>query len=308
VAALGETVDSIRQSTREAILHGSGADSASTAMTAADKEELRAAVASAAAAKASAEDQSEIQKAQGEQLEALAINLKALEEVRLTDVGSQLQSLRDIVATVQKKQAEPVVVPEETLREIDEKAEARLASVWKELHAHSQAAAVRADEMERALSGRIQVCEAAAEQFKRAEAAAKAMEDKLMRQIEWLNWRISWLEWATNGEKRGFARPVDSKAFLPPPSTSVATAFKQPITEDCELWAREPGGGQRLRRRVGSPSAPSSRLGSAQGSLLPPSTPGGLGLGQSSSAPDLGGLLGISAPSGRNQGKLPHLR
>eukprot|EP00930_Biecheleria_cincta_P034547 TRINITY_DN23867_c0_g2_i2.p1 TRINITY_DN23867_c0_g2~~TRINITY_DN23867_c0_g2_i2.p1 ORF type:complete len:1087 (+),score=288.93 TRINITY_DN23867_c0_g2_i2:228-3488(+) len=324
VAALGDAMDSMRQRVRETILHGSladagsgsaaadaGAGSAGTTMTAADKEELHAAVASAAAAQASAKEQTEALKAQTEQLASLASKLKSLEEGRLTEVGSQLQSLRDIVSAVQKKQEEPIKVPEETLREIDEKAEARLASVWKELHAHSEAAAIRADEMEKALSGRIEVCEAAAEKFKRAEAEAKAMEDKLTKQIEWLNWRISWLEWATNGEKRGFARPVDSKAVLPlpPPSTSVATAFKQPITEDCELWAREPGGNQRLRRRVGSPDAPRSRLGSAQGNLLhPPSTPGGFGFGSSSSTPDLGTLQGVGAPSGRNQGKLPHLR
>jgi len=79
--------------------------------------------------------------------------------------------------------------------------------------------------MEKNLGGRVEKCEAAAEDFRKSEAAAKEMEQKLLKQIEWLNWRISWLEWATNGEKRGFARPLDSKAVLPlpPPSTIAAS-------------------------------------------------------------------------------------
>merc|ERR1711953_619076 len=75
-------------------------------------------------------------------------------------------------------------------------------------------------------------------------------EKDLVKHLEWLNWRISWLEWATNGEKRSFSRPLDAKAVLPspPPLTNVAPNFSQPITEDVELWARDSNGRQRLRR------------------------------------------------------------
>lgn len=71
----------------------------------------------------------------------------------------------------------------------------------------------------------------------------------MQKQSEWFAWRIAWLEWATTGEKRSFARA------LPPPFTPAATCFKQPLTEDSELWAQEKGR-QRLRRApLGMPNA-----------------------------------------------------
>eukprot|EP00928_Gymnodinium_smaydae_P070957 TRINITY_DN5467_c0_g2_i1.p1 TRINITY_DN5467_c0_g2~~TRINITY_DN5467_c0_g2_i1.p1 ORF type:complete len:1039 (-),score=295.30 TRINITY_DN5467_c0_g2_i1:47-3163(-) len=139
---------------------------------------------------------------------------------------------------------------EELVEELDKRFETRLTAVWTELTQHARAAAVRADALEKALVERLDKHDASiAFLLKDAEDRAKEREliQKMARQIDWLNWRISWLEWATGGEKRGFARPQDVKTLTT--QTAAATAFGQPLTEDVELWAREPvGGRQRLRR------------------------------------------------------------
>mmetsp|Transcript_33740 Transcript_33740/g.61118 ORF Transcript_33740/g.61118 Transcript_33740/m.61118 type:complete len:1333 (-) Transcript_33740:66-4064(-) len=338
VETLAGLLESMRQRQREALLEGAaipgesgdlatypaagGSDVPGTGgsagggegLGASDKNAIRAAASAAAAAQASLKGQAEAQQALSKEVETLKSGLKALEEGRLKQVVGDVQALKEVVAAVQKEQQKEVVIPEKTLKDIDDRAEKRLAAVWKELHDHAEAAAIRADEIEKNLGGRVEKCEAAAEAFRKAEAAQKEMEQKLLKQIEWLNWRISWLEWATNGEKRGFARPLDSKAVLPlpPPSTIAATAFKQPVTEDCELWAREPGGRTRLRR----PSPQGSRAGTAQGSLLqPPSTPGsvlGSSLGASPSEKEFGpSIHGLSSSAGasgsKSHGRLPQL-
>lgn len=93
------------------------------------------------------------------------------------------------------------------------------------------------------------------------------------RKLDWLNWRISWIEWATAGEKRSFSRPLDGKS-LPqlPPSTVTATGFNQPLTEDMDLWVREPGGRQRLRRGLPSRSVGELPPNSGPNSGLSPDT------------------------------------
>merc|ERR1712061_264450 len=111
-------------------------------------------------------------------------------------------------------------------------------------------------------------------------------EKDLIKHLEWLNWRIAWLEWATNGEKRSFSRPLDAKAVLPspPPLTNVAPVFSQPITEDVEMWARESNGRMRLRRRMQVP---------------PPNDPGGGGVLKPAQAPPT---------LSRSHGQLPTLK
>jgi hypothetical protein len=145
----------------------------------------------------------------------------------------------------------------------------RSEAMWRELTEHAQAAAVRADALERSLMMRIEKIESSlvnvlshglndSGQKKKGKPSEKEDDSlKLGKSLEWLNWRITWLEWATNGEKRSFGRSVDHRAVLPahlagdtpPPFTQVATSFSQPITEDCELWARDPRTGARHLRR-----------------------------------------------------------
>jgi hypothetical protein len=144
-------------------------------------------------------------------------------------------------------------------------------AMWKELTEHAQAAAVRADALERSLMMRIEKIESSLVNIlshglsdpglQRKSSPPEKDDDsfKFGKSIEWLNWRISWLEWATNGEKRSFGRSVDHRAVWPshltgdpPPTyTRIAASFSQPVTEDMELWARDPRTGvQRLRRNL----------------------------------------------------------
>jgi len=128
--------------------------------------------------------------------------------------------------------------------------EARLNSMWSELSAVTEAGAVRGDAVEKNLMTRIETIESSVVNMNTdLKKADQSLEYK--KSMEWMNWRISWLEWATGGEKRSFARPIDSKAVFPspPPATIAAACFSQPITEDVELWARDrKTGQQRLRR------------------------------------------------------------
>jgi len=136
--------------------------------------------------------------------------------------------------------------------------ESRMTSMWTELAGHAEVAAVRADALERSLMSRIEKIESSIVNimqngFSNSQQSKKDDEVNLKKSLEWINWRISWLEWATNGEKRSFARSVDHRGVLgsAPSQTNTATCFGQPITEDVELWARDPKTGkQRLRREL----------------------------------------------------------
>jgi hypothetical protein len=161
----------------------------------------------------------------------------------------------------------PAAITEELLAELDKRSEDRLEAVWRELKGYADASAVQAGQLERNLSTRMDKVEGYLNVLSNRGIGGDAADLKKERQstdqrakdIEWLNWRISWLEWATGGEKRGFGRPLDEKSTLPapPPGTVTAQCFSQPLTEDMELWAREPGGRQRLRRRMTTPPPPS---------------------------------------------------
>jgi len=147
---------------------------------------------------------------------------------------------------------------ESAIAELDGRIETRLTAVWNELTQHAKAAALRADALEKQLVARLNSHDDSIKHLTAEVAKNKDLADQvtaLAKQIEWLNWRISWLEWATGGEKRGFSRPIDSKAVLPPPQTVTATAFGQPLSDDVELWARGPDGRQRLRRPIRAPLA-----------------------------------------------------
>jgi len=195
-------------------------------------------------------------------IDKIAAEVRGLREGRMTELASEIKLLRENTerrATTEanankearREQKEKLDLAIESL---DRKSEDRLASVWKELMGHAETAATRADKLERNLFQRMETSEKQIQDIiqkaKDDEGAKKIAE--LIKQMEWVNWRISWLEWATNGEKRSFSRPVDAKSVLPspPPSTITAPGFNQPITEDVELWARQTQGQQRLRRRI----------------------------------------------------------
>merc|ERR1712232_1400193 len=69
------------------------------------------------------------------------------------------------------------------------------------------------------------------------------------KKLEWMTWRISYLERSKGGEKRGFSRPVEATAALPMRPQSAVASPSRP-TEDAELWARTSDGRQRLRRQL----------------------------------------------------------
>merc|ERR1719229_1750924 len=128
--------------------------------------------------------------------------------------------------------------------------------VWKELKDFSETAAKRADQIEAKALKKIEKVENAFNEYLAKKKSQKELEEQmkeLKKTFEWLMWRITWLEWATKGEERGFGRPLDERAVGPCPThTNTATAFAQPISEDVELWARS-GSAQRLRRQISVP-------------------------------------------------------
>jgi len=199
--------------------------------------------------------------------------------------------------------------------------EAKLTSMWGELKTHAQAAASRADQLEVRFGSRVAKVEAAvsdalggslkplpSQQLQAqsppsgvAEGDTEKSLKEHSRELEWLKWRITWLEWSTKGEERAFGRPLDSKALsqaalLPPAHTAVATAFNQPLAEDVELWARESGGRQRLRRPLGT---------TAKVELL--LLGGGGGGGSHASPPGRGSSLRRGERNVRSTGRLPNI-
>jgi len=195
-------------------------------------------------------------------------SIKDIRDGRMQDLARELQALRD---TVQRKaasstspaaarQAEKMKnsLTENAINELDRRNEERLAQAWTEIKDHSEAVNARTDQLEQSLRIRVDKVEKSITNFlavsppgRRVEQSAKPSDYN--RQIEWLNWRISWLEWATGGEKRSFARPLDEKLLSPPPATPAAVGFAQPMTEDAELWARDNTGKTRLRRKITQP-------------------------------------------------------
>jgi tetrahydromethanopterin S-methyltransferase subunit B len=178
-------------------------------------------------------------------------------ESKLQKVTAELEKLKGAIGNlqsqVQQQIANAPTLTGKAIDELDKRTETRLTTVWAELIQHTQSAATRADALERGL----------VERFERQESSLKNVVKQLdgnkkdggsighlQKQLEWIVWRVTWLEWATGGEQRSFGRPLDHKALQPPPGTVSATAFQQPITEDVELWARDPRtlGPQRLRR------------------------------------------------------------
>merc|ERR1712146_268058 len=74
-----------------------------------------------------------------------------------------------------------------------------MSAMWSELSAHAEAGAVRGDALEKNLVSRIEHIESSVinmnTDMKRSD---QSLEFK--KSMEWMNWRISWLEWATSGE------------------------------------------------------------------------------------------------------------
>lgn len=200
---------------------------------------------------------------------------KGLEEVRsfIGDIAKQVRGLAEAQKSLSKVAPAPDV--DELFAHLDQRTESRLETVWQELRSHSEAAAERARETEARLRVRVEQAEHGSARALDAittklqshggncgaccSCCPKAEPGHLRKQLEWLNWRITWLEWATGGQKRSFGRPLAAGALaaLPPPVTPAATSFCQPLAEDFEMWAREPAGHVRPRRRnTSSPPEP----------------------------------------------------
>jgi len=243
------------------------------------KEELRS---GREATDSLAQSFAKMKEATSTELHQLTNRFNQLEEKRLKQLGMDVQALQGALVHVQTELQKEVVIPDHILREIDAKSEARQEAMWAELHKHAETAAHRADQLERSLSSRLVSLEHSTNALLQNEAHSREMEREMAKQSEWFAWRIAWLEWATTGEKRSFARPL-----LPPPATPAATCFKQPMTEDSELWAQEKTGRQRLRR---APllRLPSAGPANAQRLLQTDASPASAKtLATSSSAPDL---------------------
>ncbi|CAE7249560.1 unnamed protein product [Symbiodinium natans] len=240
------------------------------------KEELRA---GREATDNLAQSHAKTKEATSTELHQLTQRLGLLEEKRLKQLGMDVQALQGALVHIQTELQKEVVIPDHILRDIDAKSEARQEAMWAELHKHAETAAHRADQLERSLSSRLVSLEHSTNALLQNEAHSREMEREMAKQSEWFAWRIAWLEWTATGEKRSFARPL-----LPPPATPAATCFKQPMTEDSELWAQEKTGQQRLRR------APLLRLpsaGPANAQRLAQTDASVRTLATSSSAPDL---------------------
>lgn len=256
------------------------------------REDLRVVQASQeASAKRQAQIKEGTQSLEKEQLQ-LASKLRQLEGGRIKQLGQDMQVVKEAILHVQQELKKEVVIPEHVLKDLDAKNESRLEAVWTELQRHAEAAATRADRLEQSLTQRVVHLEQATTILVKAEEHTRNLEQDMQKQSEWFAWRIAWLEWATTGEKRSFAR-----ALLPPPSTPAATCFKQPLTEDSELWAQEKTGRQRLRRApLNMPN-----VGAANERSLAVSSPN---MSISSSAPD----LQISPARGQSATRLPEIR
>eukprot|EP00435_Cladocopium_sp_Y103_P052574 s382_g16.t1 len=240
------------------------------------REDLRVVQASQeASAKRQAQIKEGTQSLEKEQLQ-LVSKLRQLEGGRIKQLGQDMQVVKEAILHVQQELKKEVVIPEHVLKDLDAKNESRLEAVWTELQRHAEAAATRADRLEQSLTQRVVHLEQATTILVKAEEHTRSLEQDMQKQSEWFAWRIAWLEWATTGEKRSFAR-----ALLPPPSTPAATCFKQPLTEDSELWAQEKTGRQRLRR---APLNNMPNVGAANERSLAVSSPS---MSISSSAPDL---------------------
>merc|ERR1712194_413945 len=211
----------------------------------------------------------------------IATDLRTLRDSEVPQLAADLQKLQ---TKVEKRGTQTGFGPggnnaqrdaplESAMAELDKRSSDRLASVWKELKNYADGAATRADQLERNTSSRMDKMEANVKIFmnKRSDESEYVKEKDLVKHLEWLNWRISWLEWATSGEKRSFSRPLDSKAVMPcpPPGTNCAPVFSQPITEDVEMWARQKDGTQRLRRRMPAPNDPGPSAHSRSHGQLP---------------------------------------
>lgn len=257
------------------------------------REDLRVVQASQeASAKRQAQIKEGTQSLEKEQLQ-LASKLRQLEGGRIKQLGQDMQVVKEAILHVQQELKKEVVIPEHVLKDLDAKNESRLEAVWTELQRHAEAAATRADRLEQSLTQRVVHLEQATTILVKAEEHTRNLEQDMQKQSEWFAWRIAWLEWATTGEKRSFAR-----ALLPPPSTPAATCFKQPLTEDSELWAQEKTGRQRLRR---APLNNMPNVGAANERSLAVSSPS---MSISSSAPD----LQISPARGQSATRLPEIR
>lgn len=256
------------------------------------REDMRAVQASQeASAKRQAQIKEGTQSLEKEQLQ-LASKLRQLEGGRIKQLGQDMQVVKEAILHVQQELRKEVVIPEHVLKDLDAKNESRLEAVWTELQHHAEAAATRADRLEQSLTQRVVHLEHATTILVKAEEHTRSLEQDMQKQSEWFSWRIAWLEWATTGEKRSFAR-----ALLPPPSTPAATCFKQPLTEDSELWAQEKTGRQRLRR---APLNNMPNVGSANERCLAVTSPS---LSVSSSAPDL-----QAVGKGQSATRLPEIR
>jgi len=162
----------------------------------------------------------------------------ARDDSRIEELETEVQGLRRVIE--QKLLSEQDTM----LAELDRRNESRLTSVWKELKGFTDAATAHTNSIERSLLSRIDkndkslVGACAGVNCRFTEANAK--------QLESMAFRMSLLEWSTNGEKRSFSRPLQASLASSAPSLPA-------LSDDSELWAKEPSGQLRLRRKMQLP-------------------------------------------------------
>lgn len=183
---------------------------------------------------------------------------QALKETCLRHVTDEVRLLRQ-AAQSQHSDVDSAVA------DIEKRNEQRLTAMWTKLTSLAEAASVRANALEQNLLNRLQGIEATIKGIVENQVEDPVSAKDLEKHLEWLIWRISWLEWQAKGEKGSFSRPLDHRALpQPPPLTPAATAFAAPTTEDMELWTREQTTNRpRLRRRL--PGAQTQALGGKSG-------------------------------------------
>jgi len=224
-----------------------------------------------------------------ERLRALEEAARTLQEEDVPGLQDELRRVRERLAKHAGRSSLPTKPVPELAKGIEvETDESKFKALRKEIASNAKAATSRMDSLERGLTRRVEKAEATTGKIDQIEHTMLRRVEKLeegvarlhregetktlselSKQCDWLQWRMSWLEWSADGEKRSFGRPLDDKA-IPAPGRSAALSQSpvHPLTEDAELWAREPSGRQRPRRRLRTqqspPRAPSVETGSPQ--------------------------------------------
>lgn len=181
------------------------------------------------------------------------------QEERLEGLESDLEVLRRMI----EGRAGAAALPEGShseqghqlapdIEELDRRNESRLTSIWRELRSLAEVAAARADKLERRLCQRLEVLE---RQRPVGGGRPERFTEEMAKEFESMKFRLSWIEWATSGEKRSFSRPLHPQAAGNQGSSVGTCSLPAVLAADSEVWAREPSGRVRPRRRLQVPNA-----------------------------------------------------